>query len=140
MKISKIIIPAISVAAGAFLLSSCFTGMPKGAEPVTGFEAEKYLGKWYEIARFDFAFEKNINDATAHYSLNPDGSIKVVNRGFNEKKNKWVKAVGEAKFIGKEDVARLKVAFFKPIWASYNVIDLVDYRYALVAGRNKDYL
>ena len=57
MKISKLIILSIAVFAGIFLLYSCKTGMPDGAVPVKNFVAEKYLGKWYEIARFDFRFD-----------------------------------------------------------------------------------
>lgn len=140
MRIEKIILFTLTIIGGALALSSCFTAVPKGVRPVENFQVQKYLGRWYEIARFDFYFEKNINDATANYYQNPDGSIKVVNKGFNEKKNKWVQAIGEARPMGDDNLANLKVSFFKPIWASYIVIDLVDYRYALVAGRNKNYL
>lgn len=92
------------------LIATLMTGLfacssiPKGANPVSPFEKERYLGLWYEIARKDFKFERNLNNTTAEYSLNEDGSIKVVNRG-------------------------------------YNVIALdVDYRYALIAGKNLDLL
>ena len=53
-------------------------GLPRGAWPVRGFDLERYLGKWYEIARFDFRFEKNLDNTTAEYSMNDDGSIRVV--------------------------------------------------------------
>ena len=68
--------------------------IPEGATPVEGFELEKYLGKWYEIARLDFKWERNMDQTTAEYSLNPDGTVKVVNRGYNYKKEKWQKAEG----------------------------------------------
>jgi apolipoprotein D and lipocalin family protein len=108
---------------------------------VTPFDAKKYLGKWYEIARFDFRFERNLNNTTAEYSLNPDGTIKVVNRGFNYKTMKWKQAVGKAKFAGNQNEGRLKVSFFWPFYAAYNVVALdSDYQYALVAGKNLGYL
>ena len=62
-------------------LGSC-AQLPKGATAVTQFDAERYLGQWYEIARFDFRFERNLNNTTANYSLNDDGTVKVVNRGI----------------------------------------------------------
>jgi apolipoprotein D and lipocalin family protein len=122
------------------LVKSCKT-IPKKAVAVKPFNVEKYLGKWYEIARFDFRFEKGLNNTTAHYSLNDDGSIKVVNRGYNYKKGKWKEATGKAKFISSPDEAKLKVSFFGPFYSGYNVIDIAgDYQYALVAGKNLDYL
>jgi apolipoprotein D and lipocalin family protein len=122
------------------LLKSCKT-IPKNAVPVKPFDVEKYLGKWYEIARFDFRFEKNLNNTTANYSLNNDGSIKVVNRGYNYKKGKWEVATGKAKFVSSPDEAKLKVSFFGPFYSGYNVIALnVNYKHALVAGKNLDYL
>lgn len=126
--------------ATGFVLKSCRT-IPKGAHAVKPFDTQQYLGKWYEIARLDFAFEKNLNNTTAEYSLKGDGSIKVVNRGYNFKKHKKEKAVGKAKFVGSHDEAKLKVSFFGPFYAGYNVIDLdPDYKYALVAGKNLKYL
>ncbi len=125
---------------GLLALSSCST-IPKGAEVVKPFEKDRYLGKWFEIARFDFRFEKDLNNVTAHYSLNDDGTIKVVNRGYNYVTNEWKEAVGKAKFRGNENEAKLKVSFFGPFYSSYNVIALDDqYKYALVAGKNLDYL
>ncbi len=122
------------------LLSSC-AKIPKGAAAVTGFQKEMYLGKWYEIARLDVAFERNLNNTTADYSMNSDGTIRVVNRGYNYVTNEWKEAVGRASFVGDESVARLKVSFFGPFYGGYNVIALdEEYRYALVAGNNLKYL
>lgn len=121
-----------------------FTGcksIPEGATPVSSFELNKYLGKWYEIARFDFKFEKNLNNTTATYSLNDDGDVKVVNRGYNYVEQEWDEAVGKAVFRDSSDIAALKVSFFGPFYAGYNVIALEgDYQYALVAGKDLDYL
>lgn len=123
-----------------FGLFSCAT-IPEGAEAVKPFEKEKYLGKWYEIARLDFKFEKDLNNTTAEYSLNDNGTIKVDNKGYNYKKDKWVQAIGKAKFVKNENIAMLKVSFFGPFYSGYNVIALDNnYKYALVAGKNLDYL
>lgn len=116
-------------------------GMPKGAWPVRGFDLEKYLGKWYEIARIDFRFERNMDNTTAEYSLNEDGSVRVVNTGYDCRKEEWSQAIGKAKPIESPDVARLKVSFFGPFYSSYNVIELdPDYTYALVVGRDTDFI
>lgn len=119
---------------------SCKT-IPQGAKAVQPFYKEKYLGKWYEIARLDFKFEKNMNNTTAEYSLNENGTIKVDNQGYNTKKGEWKQAIGKAKFVDKDDVAMLKVSFFGPFYSGYNVIAIdPEYQYALVAGKNTDYL
>ncbi len=126
---------------GFMLFQSCSAGIPAGAKAVENFDADKYLGRWYEIARFDFRFEKNLNNVTATYSKLENGNIRVENRGYDYIKEQWKESVGEAKFVDDPNVARLKVSFFKPIWSGYNVIDLDDdYQYALVAGKNLDYL
>lgn len=125
---------------GSSLLFSC-AGIPEGLVAVKNFDSGKYLGKWYEIARFDFRFERNLDNTTANYSLNEDGSIKVVNAGFNYKKGEWSEAIGKAKFVGSKDEARLKVSFFGPFYGAYNVIALdKDYKYALIVGKNQKYL
>lgn len=115
--------------------------IPKNVAAVNNFDKQKYLGKWYEIARFDFSFERNLNNTTAEYSANPDGTIAVVNQGYNTKKQQWKQARGKAKFVGPETIGMLKVSFFGPFYAGYNVLAVdPDYQYALVAGKNRDYL
>jgi apolipoprotein D and lipocalin family protein len=122
------------------LLSSCAT-LPKGATVIGSFEKEKYLGKWYEIARYDFAFEKNLNNTTAEYAIRKDGKIDVVNRGYNYITKKWSEAKGKARFRGADTIGELEVSFFGPFYAAYNVIALdKDYQYALVAGSSLKYL
>ena len=102
------------------------------------FESEKYLGKWYEIARIDNSFEKNLTNVTAEYSLNSDGTIKVINKGYHKIKNKEKTIEGKAKII---DKGLLKVYFVPFFGADYNVL-YVDssYEYALVGGNKKNYL
>lgn len=130
----------LSFIVGLFAFNAC-ANIPEGAVAVKPFDAAKYLGKWYEVARFDFRFERGLNNTTATYSMNPDGSIRVVNQGFDYEKNVWKKAVGKAKFVTTPDEARLKVSFFGPFYGGYNVIALdAEYKYALIAGGDLDYL
>lgn len=124
----------------SFIFASCAT-IPDGVIAVKPFSLERYLGKWYEIARFDFRFEKDLENTSAEYSLNEDGSVKVLNRGFNIKTKKWKQAIGKAKFVGAPDQAMLKVSFFGPFYGGYNVIALdEDYKYALISGSSREYL
>lgn len=122
------------------LFSSCST-IPKGVKAVSPFDLDRYLGKWYEIARFDFRFEKGLNNTTAEYTLRSDGKVKVLNRGYDYEKKTWKEAIGKAKFAGEDTIAMLKVSFFGPFYTGYNVIALdAGYKYALVSGKNFDYL
>ncbi len=122
------------------MVLSC-SSIPKGVEAVKPFDVNKYLGKWYEIARIDFKYERNLNNTTAEYSLNENGTIMVDNRGYNTKKEEWQQAIGKAKFTGDDNTAMLKVSFFGPFYSGYNVIAIdQEYRYALVAGKSFKYL
>lgn len=122
-------------------LGGC-TGLPEGIEPVTGFETDRYLGTWYEIARLDHSFERGLTNVQADYSRNDDGSLRVVNRGFNVEKGQWDEADGRAVFVADQNTGHLKVSFFGPFYASYVVFELdkQDYSYAYVTGYNRDYL
>ena len=123
-----------------FYLAGC-TGVPDGIEPVTGFDQNRYLGTWYEIARLDHSFEHGLSDVSATYSVNPDGSIAVLNRGFDSDEGEWREANGVARFVQSSDIAHLKVSFFGPFYGSYVVFELgEDYDYAFVSGFNRSYL
>ena len=124
------------------LLNACApVKVPDYATPVTNFDINKYVGKWYEIARLDFKHEKDLNNVTAEYILQEDGSVKVLNRGYNYKKNNWEEAKGKAKFLGGTSLGALKVSFFGPFYAGYNVVALdEDYNYALVFGQKTAYM
>ncbi len=114
---------------------------PKNVVPVSGFDIFDYLGKWYEIARLDFKHEKNLSNVTAEYILKDDGSILVINRGYDYVKGAWKESVGNAKFIGDPTIGALKVSFFGPFYSGYNVIAIDDdYQTALVVGKNYDYM
>ena len=99
-------------------------GVPAGLKPVAGFDADRYLGTWHEIARLDHRFERGLEQVTADYSLRPDGSIQVVNRGYEPEKAQWQEAKGVARFLGERTVGSLKVSFFRPFYGGYHVIAL----------------
>lgn len=123
------------------LLTSC-TGVPDGVKPITGFELQRYLGTWYEIARLDHSFERGLTQVSAEYSLRDDGGVIVINSGYNAAENRRSSAEGRAYFIDGPDVGRLKVSFFGPFYGAYNIIalDKADYQYVMIAGNSRDYL
>ena len=117
------------------------TAIPNGLVPVDDFDSKRYLGKWYEIARLDHRFERNLTNVTATYTpKSPDG-ITVVNRGYDTKKKKWKSIEGVARFIGDENVGSLKVSFFGPFYGGYHVVDLdkENYSYSMVVGPDRSY-
>lgn len=128
--------------------AACSKEMPQAAKEsvVQSVDANQYLGTWYEIARLDNRFEKGLEQVTANYSLEKDGSIKVVNRGYNPETKEWKEVTGKALFVdpANEDgtrTGRLKVTFSWPFYGAYNIIELDKpyYNYALVSG-GQDYL
>jgi len=124
-----------------FFLMGC-VGIPENVHPVDNFEIEKYLGKWYEIARLDHSFERGLTRITADYSLRDDGGIRVLNRGYSAEKNSWKEVEGKAYFVKGTDKGYLKVSFFGPFYGSYIVfgLDHENYQYSLVCGPDKSYL
>jgi apolipoprotein D and lipocalin family protein len=122
-------------------LTGCL-GMPDGVRPVENFDVNRYLGTWYEIARLDHRFERGLNNVSAEYSLRDDGGVRVINRGFSTKDNKWEEANGKAYFVESEETGYLKVSFFGPFYGSYVVFDLDqdDYQYSFVSGPDTSYL
>ena len=118
------------------------TGLPDGVEPVQGFEADRYLGKWYEIARLDHSFERGLNQVTAEYSRRDDGGIRVINRGYDSAADEWEEAEGRAYFVRADDEGYLKVSFFGPFYGAYVVfgLDHENYQYSFVSGPDRSYL
>ena len=135
----KTFLPAILAA--MTLLIGC-TSVPDGLTPVNGFDSQKYLGKWYEIARLDHSFERNLSNVSATYSLKENGDIRVENRGFNEESKEWKEIEGNARFLEDESTGSLKVSFFGPFYGGYHVIELdrENYSYAMVTGPTRSYL
>lgn len=122
------------------LFAGC-ASLPSGIEPVTGFDLDDYLGKWYEVARLDHPFERGLEQVSAVYSLREDGSIKVVNRGFSKPDQEWKEIEGRAVPAGPPDVGHLKVSFFGPFYSAYGIFELdPDGQFAFVSGANRNYL
>jgi len=109
---------------------------------VNDFEIEKYLGKWYEIARFDHRFERDLVGVTADYSWREDGKIKVLNTGYKKTLDgKRSEAVGKAKIPDLSNPAKLKVSFFLFFYADYFIMELDDnYQWAVVGSKSDKYL
>ena len=124
-----------AVAAG--LLAGCVSGPKVDNTPVAALDLNRYLGEWYEIARFDHSFERGVEQAKANYMLNEDGTIKVVNSGIKDGKPKT--AIGKGKRT--DTSALLRVSFFGPFYADYRVMLIdKDYTRALVGSSSADYL
>ena len=120
-------------------LSACATRVPHGVQPVD-FDVDRYAGHWYEVARIDHFFEKGLVRTSADYSRNADGTLTVVNRGFDPARQKWKQSVGKAHFVGAPTQAALKVSFFGPFYGGYNVVALdPQYQWAMVVGSSLDY-
>jgi len=113
-----------------------------GLPSIQSFDAKKYMGTWYEIARFQHSFEKDLMKVTATYTLRPDGNIDVLNAGYlisdpavrKEAKGKARPAKGKLGYF--------QVSFFGPFYGDYRIISLdeKDYQYALVVSSTRDYL
>jgi len=129
----------------SLLLTLLFTGcagIPEKVQPVDNFNVHRYLGKWYEIARLDHSFERGLTRVTAEYELREDGGLKVTNRGYSAKENRWKEAIGKAYFVNETAKGYLKVSFFGPFYGSYVIFDLdqENYQYSLVCGPDTTYL
>ncbi|WP_461449506.1 lipocalin family protein [Mucilaginibacter sp.] len=135
----------IALAAGAGIAAVVYKllskNIPDNAVAVEPFDMNRYLGKWYEIARLPNSIEKDINHLTEEYSSNNNGSFKVITKGYNTQKGEWKELSGTIKFADRKGVGMLKVSYFRPFYASYNVLDIdPHYKYALVSGSGLDYL
>ncbi|GAK84850.1 lipoprotein Blc [Vibrio ponticus] len=116
--------------------------MPETVKPVNNFELERYLGKWYEIARLDHSFEEGLQQVTAEYQELEKTGISVVNRGFDPATNEWQQADGKAFLVQHDNIGHIQVSFFGPFYSSYVIFELdeEDYQYAFVSGPTLDYL
>lgn len=103
-------------------------------------DLDKYLGTWYEIARFDHRFERNLEGVTATYSMRDDGKIKVVNQGYKGSLDGELdRAVGKAKITS--DPGKLRVSFFLFFYSDYLVLELDDdYQWVLIGSSSPNYL
>ena len=102
-------------------------------------DLNRYMGKWYEIARLPNFFEDGMEQISAEYTLESDNSVKVVNSGFKNGQKKSI--TGKARLAEDTLNGELEVSFFGPFYSAYRIIKLAeDYRYSVVCGESPDYL
>ncbi len=132
---------AIALAA-ALAACSVAAGGPVVPQPAKAVDLNRYLGRWYELARYDMVFERGCEGVTAEYSMRPDGLVRVLNTCRRGAPDGPVKtAEGRAKVVPGSNGAKLKVAFFGPFWADYWVLDRADdYSWAIVGEPSRKYL
>ncbi|STS79581.1 outer membrane lipoprotein Blc [Klebsiella pneumoniae] len=107
------ILPIITAIAVSFLSVACSTPRPPpGVTVVSPFDVQRYLGTWYEIARFDHPFESGLEKVTIAWHPRVDGGLDVVNKGYNPDRGMWQKTDGVAYFTGEPSRAALKISFF----------------------------
>ena len=105
---------------------------------VKGFDAARYMGTWYEIARLPKWFERDLDNVTATYALE-EGTLKITNRGWRDGEEKVSTAVGH--FAGAADEGAFRISFFRPFYGDYRIIWLSpDYDLALVTGEDRSSL
>lgn len=120
-----------------FAFCSCGSTKKVDNTVISTLDLNRYLGQWYELARYDHLFERDLDFCTATYILQDDGTVKIINQG--KKDGKWKVSEGKAKLTEEQGV--LRVSFFGPFYSDYRVLMLApDYSYALVGGSSDDYL
>ena len=141
LKMNRLYVWMLSLA-GLFSGTSCMSsGRTRlDTSTVKQLDVARFMGKWYEIARYEHRFEKGMSHVTAQYTLLPDGAIRVVNRGLKGDKPKDI--VGKArqpdpvKYPG-----RLEVSFFLWFYSDYYILELgTDYQYAVIGSSSDKYL
>ena len=120
------------------LLAAC-AASTEGISSVQGLDIPRYMGKWYEIARYDHRFEEGMTRVSATYTLLDDGRIEVLNSGYKDGKYKEIK--GKAKQPNPADPGKLKVSFFLWFYSDYYVLILdPEYRYVVIGSSSDKYL
>lgn len=125
------------LAMSCIVFNGCRVQQSVDNSTINSLNLERYLGEWYEIARFDHIFERGMTKTKAFYALREDGKIDVINSGMKNGEEKISK--GKAKTT--EKPALLKVSFFGPFYSDYRIMFLdEDYQYVLVGGSSEKYL
>ncbi|MGA2974187.1 MAG: lipocalin family protein [Spirochaetia bacterium] len=138
-------LPILVSSLAALALFGC-AGVPRGLGPlplVESVDTQRYLGRWYEIARYTHSFERSLVGVTAEYSVRGDGRIQVINSGFrNSLDGRYTDAKGVAWIPDPRRPAALKVSFFWPFAADYLIfgLDRENYSWALVGDNSRGYL
>ncbi len=123
----------------SLIIAGCSAKNPP-LETVNKVEIEKYLGTWYEIARYEHFFEKDCKNVSANYSMLDMETIKVINRCTDIKTNEQKEALGRAYAVDNTN-SKLKVSFFRPFYGDYWVLILdKNYDYVVVGTPSRKYL
>lgn len=135
MKVYGFILPFLLAFSGGCSSARSTEGIPA----VRCFDLPHYLRNWYEIARLPNHFEHGMDYVTAEYSLNTDGTVRVVNRGIRNGEKREISGI--AKFKSSPGIGELRVSFFRPFYSDYRIIRLApDYSYAVVTGSTDNFL
>lgn len=137
MKIWLFIISLVMVAMIFLMIFLYSASLTVDNTTVRSLNLERFMGRWYEIARFDHHFERDLTHCSTIYSLQPDGTVRITNEGL--KRGRWHSSTGKGKLTNQPGV--LRVSFFGPFYSDYRVLMLdPDYTYALIGGSNNHYL
>lgn len=119
------------------LFGSCEASQKMDNSTVPSVDLNRYLGSWYEVAKFDHSFERGIDFAMAKYTLRDDGKIDVLNTGIKDGRAKDAKGIAKTTDVP----GLLRVSFFGPFYGDYRIMLLdADYQYALIGGNNEKFL
>lgn len=119
------------------LFGSCDASQKVDNSTVPSVDLNRYLGSWYEVAKFDHSFERGIDFAMAKYTLRNDGKIDVLNTGIKDGRAKDAKGIAKTTDVP----GLLRVSFFGPFYGDYRIMLLdADYQYALIGGNNEKFL
>lgn len=117
------------------------TGVPHGVRPLEPFDLQRYLGRWYELARLDAGASRGLTDTSIEFSQSPHGQVQALHRGFDPQAWQWRHARASVRPAGRPDVGYLKISFIWPATASHVVVAADDdYRHAVACGHNREQL
>ncbi|MNZ79556.1 Outer membrane lipoprotein Blc precursor [compost metagenome] len=120
-------------------LSACTYSTPQRIQVIQNFDAARYAGSWYVLARIDHPEEQGLVQTGVHYRSHSDGSLSMVQRGLDPASRQWSKRVSLAQPAGSPSQGALKISPLGPFSSAYNVVALdADYRWALVLGASAD--
>ena len=119
------------------LFGACDASSKVDNSTVKSVDLNRYLGSWYEIAKYDHYFERDLDYAMARYTLRDDGKIDVLNTGIKDGRAKDAKGIAKTTDVP----GLLRVSFFGPFFSDYRIMMLdEDYQYVLVGGSTDKYL
>ncbi len=120
-----------------FSIMSCSSATTVDNSTVKSLDLGRFMGRWYEIARFDHRFERDMQQVTTLYTLQENGKVTVTNQGLKD--GKWKTSEGKGKLTNTPGL--LRVSFWGPFYSDYRIMMLApDYSYALIGGEDDTYL